>query len=162
MNKKVVMPTIVLLFLAMMIVLPANAVTKVPYSAHHEVDLVDPGKVWVSGEHIQHVKDSYWAGTNEGSLGSGTFEVWYKHISLNLETGEGTYSGKFIITIPGKGTVAGSGRGIITGFYYSAGTWEVTHCTGEFQGSKTMGSVSAAFTSATHFSMDCVGTTIYP
>ena len=159
MNGKVVKLTMALLLLAMLVVTPAMAVTKEAYQGHHEMDLVDPGKVWVTGGGIQHVKDSYWRGTSVGSLGVGTMEIWYNHISLNLNTGQGTYSGKFLITIPGVGTVEGSGRGIITGFN-SAGTWEVTHCTGEFQGSKTMGSALAAFTSATHFSMDCVGTTI--
>jgi hypothetical protein len=161
MNRKVVIPTLVLLLLAMMVVTPAKAVTKEAYSAHHEVDLVDAGKVWVTDGNIQHVKDSYWIGTNEGTLGVGQIEIWYNHISLNLNTGQGTYSGKFLITIPDVGTVEGSGRGIITGFVNSAGTWEVTHCTGEFQGSKTMGSASATFTSATHFSMECVGITTY-
>jgi hypothetical protein len=160
---KVVMPIIALLLLTMMIVTPAKAVTKVDYWATHEMDLVDPGKIWVTEGGIQHVKDSYWRGSSDGSLGNdGIFEVWYEHITLNLVTGEGTFNGKFIITIPDKGTIEGSGRGIITGFVNAPGTFVATHGTGDFLGSKSMGSYTAVFTTLTHYHMDCVGTTIYP
>jgi len=71
-------------------------------------------------------------------LGVGTLEIWYEHISLDPATGEGTFSGKFLITIPDKGTIAGNGSLI------------------------AKGSFDATFTSPIHFSMDCVGTSTYP
>ncbi len=160
MKNGVVVLTVALLLLATITVTPVMAATKEEYSAHHVVDLIDPGTIWVTDGGIQHVRGAYWRGTNEGTLGTGTIEIWYNQISLNLVTGEGTYSGKFTITIPGEGTVSGSGRGVITEFAYSYGTWEVTHCTGAFEGSKTMGSASAVFSSATEFVMDCEGVTI--
>lgn len=160
-NRKVVVPILALLLLAMMMVSPANAVTKEDYWAHHEMDLVDPGKVWVTKGGIQHIKDSIWEGTTEDcSLGEGTFKVWYEQINLNLVTGEGTFQGKFIITIDGRGTIEGSGRGTITDFVNAPGTFVATHCTGDFENVNAMGSYTAVFTSSTHYYMDCVGVTI--
>jgi hypothetical protein len=164
-RKIVLLSTIAVLALSIVVVAPMSVhalITKESYWAHHEMDVVDPGKIWVSEENIQHVKDSYWAGTNDGSLGVGTFEVWYNQISLDLASGEGTFSGKFLVTIPGKGTIAGTGRGTITGFVYSLGTFIGTHGTGDFEGLIAKGSFEATFTSATHFGMDCVGTSMYP
>jgi len=161
-KKVVLMSTIALLALSIMVISPVKAVTKEPYWAHHEIDLMDPGTIWVSEEGIIHTKDSYWKGTNEGSLGVGTLELWYKQISLDPATGEGAFSGKFLITIPDKGTIAGSGRGTIRGFVYSLGIFIGAIGTGDFEDLIAKGSFEAIFTSPTHFFMDCVGTSIYP
>jgi hypothetical protein len=159
--RKVVMPTMALLLLTLMVVTPAIAANKVPYLAYHEVALVDAGKVWVTDGNIQHVKDSFWRGSiYDSSIGDGTFEVWFEHITVSLVTGMGTCSGKFLITIEGSGTVEGSYSGTIDGIYCS-GKFIAPHGTGDFQNSITMGSFEAVFTSATNYSQVCEGVSIF-
>lgn len=161
MRKMTLMSALTILALFLMMFSQAKAITREPYWAHHEIDLVDPGKIWVGGNGIQHVKDSYYNGTAEASLGTGTLQLWYEQISLNLTSGEGAFNGKFLITIPNKGTIAGTGRGIITGFVDAFGTFVATHGTGDFVDVHVMGSFSAVFTSATHAQMNCTGTSTY-
>ena len=177
MNKKLLMPTIVLIVLSMMVISPVKAITKDPnYWDHVVFDVFDfPSKLWYADE-IMHIKDMYWSGSYEGTLAplsaGGTFEVWFEHLSLNLKTGKGTYSGKWLIAIPGQGTLAGKARGklIATGPLSgtTSGTYAGTHCTGLYEGVKKMGSYSLWYEMdpiTLWFSdaeIDAWGTIIYP
>jgi len=158
------MPTIALIFLAMMITSPAKAITKAPYWEHVEFnpeDFDDPGRQWTTAGGIMQVKDWHWVGSYEGTLGTGTMDVWFEHISLDLTTGEGTLSGKWLITITPQDTMAGSGRGRITGFVFGSGTFAGTHATGAFIGIKKMGSFEVNMASIP-YTIDAWGTIIYP
>ena len=164
MNKKLLMSTIVLLVLSLMIISPVKAITKEPYWAHVEIDVLDlPDKQWFVGfnDGIMHIKDWHWSGPYEGTLGTGTFDVWFEHLRLNMDTGEGTYSGKWRITIPGQGTLAGSARGKITGYFFASGKFAGADGTGDFEGVKKMGSYTLDMTSIPYM-FDALGTIIYP
>jgi len=156
MNKKILMSTIALLALFMMIISPAKAITKGPYVAEIEIDRVDPGTEWEANG-IYHNKNSYWDGTVIGTLGSGRFEAWFNHISVNTATGKGTFSGKWRITFP-EGTLMGSARGKITGGNILSGTFAGGHGTDDLEGVRKMGSLEGAMTTATHISMEALGT----
>jgi len=155
MNKKLLMSTIVLLVLSMMIISPVMAITKDPnYWDHVVFDMFDypPHKLWYADD-VMHIKDMHWAGSYEGTLApltaGGTFDVWFEHLSLNLKTGKGTYSGKWLITIPGEGTVAGSARGklTVTGPYSgtTSGTYIGTYGTDAYEGVKKMGPYTLSY-----------------
>ena len=164
MEKKILMPTIVLLVLSIVIISPVKAITKEPYWEHVEFDPADfdqPGKQWTSEEGILHIKDWHWVGTYEGTLGTGTMDVWFEHISLDLATGEGTLSGKWLVTITPQDTTAGSARGKITGFVFGSGTFAGTHGTGMFEGVKKMGSFDVNMASIP-YTIDALGTIVYP
>jgi len=174
MNKKILMPTILLLVLSMMIISSAKSITKDPnYWDHIVFDVFDyPNKLWYADD-VMQIKDMHWSGSYEGTFADeGTFDVWFEHLSLNLKTGKGTYSGKWLITIPGQGTVAGNARGKLTATGplsgTTSGTYAGTHCTGSFEGVKKMGSYSLWYEMDpatgwfTHAEMDATGTVIYP
>jgi hypothetical protein len=162
MNKKILMPTIVLLVLSMLVISPVKAKKTVePYASHVEMELIDPGKMWVSEEGILHFKGSYWKGTEVGTLGEAIFEEWYQHLSLNPETGEGTCSAKWLLTFP-EGTIAGSWRGKITLGSVISGTFVGTHGTGEFEGVKKMGSVEGAMINETYAVAEISGIVVFP
>ncbi|UCE96715.1 MAG: hypothetical protein JSV51_03745, partial [Candidatus Bathyarchaeota archaeon] len=112
--KKVLISIVALLVLSTFLVAPIEAKTVELYESHVEMELIDPGTMWFSEDGIMHLKDSYWAGTEEvfvpGGLGIATFEEWYNHLSLDPVTGEGTLSAKWRLTFPG-GTIEGSARG---------------------------------------------------
>jgi len=152
----------------------AKSITKDPnYWDHIVFDVFDfPDKLWYADD-VMHTKDMHWSGSYEGTFADeGTFDVWFEHLSLNLKTGKGTYSGKWLITIPGQGTVAGSARGklTVTGPLSGAtsGTYAGTNCTGSFEGIKKMGIYSLWYEMDpatewfTHAEMDATGTVIYP
>jgi len=173
-NKKIVMSTIVLLVLSMMTISSARSITKDPdYWDHIVFNMFDyPDKLWFADD-IMHIKDMHWSGSYEGTFADeGTFDVWFEHLSLNLKTGKGTYSGKWLITIPEQGTVAGSARGKLTVTSplsgTTSGTYIGTKCTGSFEGVKKMGSYSLWYEMDpttgwfTHAEMDATGTVIYP
>jgi len=161
MNKKILMSTIVLLVLSLMIISPVKAITKEPSWAHVEINVLDlPDKQWVA-DGIMHIKDMHWSGPYEGTLGTGTFEVWFEHLRLDMDTGEGTYSGIWLITIPGQGTLAGSARGKITGYVFASGTFAGADGTDDFEGVKKMGSYTLDMTSMPYM-FDASGTIIYP
>ncbi len=168
MSKKVLMSTIALLVLTMMIILPARAKTVETYESHIEMELIDPGIMWISEEGIMHLKGSYWAGTEEVTVpdGLGTailiFEEWYNHLSLDPLTGEGTLSAKWRLTFPGRGTIEGSARGKITGFILLSGTFVGTHGTGDFEGVKKKGSFEGMLTSETTAVADISGIIVWP
>jgi len=160
-RKIALMSTIALLALTIMIISPVKAVTIEPYSAHHEMDLLDPGESLPSKGPIQSGRGLYWYGTNEGSLGEGTLEIWYYHYSLNTATGEGTSVARILVTIPGAGTIEGIARGTFTGFIYNSGTFTLTIGTGDFADLTVIGTYSAVMTSQTTMLIDCTGTSIY-
>jgi len=164
MNRKILMSTTALILLAMMTTSPAKAITKEPYWEHVEFnpeDFDEPNKQWISEEGILQTKDWHWIGSYEGTLGTGTMDVWFEHISLDLATGEGTFSGKWLVTITPQDTMAGSGRGTITGFMFGSGTFAGTHGTGIFEGVKKMGSFSVNMASLP-YTIDALGTIMYP
>ena len=160
MNKKVLMLIIPLLALSMMVT-SVKAKTVEPYESLVEMWLVDPGEVWYSEEGILHMRGSYWAGTEEGTLGMGIFEEWYNHLSLDETTGEGTVSAKWKLTLP-EGTIEGSWRGKITLGYIISGTFVGTHGTGEFEGVKKSGSVEGFLTDPTHALAEISGIIVWP
>lgn len=162
MKKVILMSTIVLLALAIMIISPVKAITKEPYWCHMEFSTIDaPGKQWVSEDGILHMKDLHWLGTYEGVLGTGTMDVWFEMISLDLATGEGTFKGTWLITITPQNTLGGYGRGIITGYVFCSGTFVGTHGTGAFEGVKKMGEFYCSMASLPYI-MDAWGTIMYP
>ena len=165
MRKKVLMATIALLALTMMLAPPAKAKTVEPYESHIEMELMDPGTVWLSEEGIMHLRDAYWAGTEEvsvpGGLGTAMFEEWYNHLSLDPATGEGTLSAKWRLTFPG-GTIEGSARGTITEGYVLAGTFVGTHGSGDFAGVKKMGTFDGMLTSDTTAVAEILGIIVFP
>ena len=165
MRKIALMSTVALLILSlMMIVSPVKAVTKEPYWEHSEFNPADfdqPVKQWISEEGILHTKDWHWVGTYEGTLGTGTMDIWFEQISLDLATGEGTLSGSWLITITPQNTLSGSGRGIITGYVFVLGTFAGTHGTGAFEGVKKMGSFNVNMASIP-YTLDAWGTIMYP
>lgn len=108
MNKKVLMSTIALLALFIVTISPVRAIRKEPFESHVEVELIDPGKQWISEEGIIHMKGRYLVGSHEGTLGTGIEEVWGTHWNLDLATGEGTLGGKWLVTFTPEDTIAGS------------------------------------------------------
>ena len=163
--KKVLISIAALLVLSAVLVAPIKAKTVSPYASHIEMELVDPGTMWVSEEGIIHLKGSYWAGTEEiivpSGLGTAIFEEWYNHLSIDPTTGEGTLSAKWRLTLP-EGTIEGSARGKITLGYILSGTFVGTHGTGEFEGVKKMGSFEGMLTSETTVVVEISGIIVYP
>jgi len=163
-KKELLGSIIALLTLAIMIISPAKAITKAPYWEHVEFDPADfdqPGKQWISEEGILHIKDWHWVGSYEGTLGTGTMDVWFEHISLDLATGEGTLSGSWLVTITPHDTMTGSGRGTITGYVLGSGTFAGPHGTGIFEGVRKMGSFNVNMASIP-YTLDATGTIMYP
>jgi hypothetical protein len=159
--RKILLPIVTLLVLSVMLIAPTMAKTEVPYSSHIESALVDPGKQWVTKNGILHIRDSYWKGTEVGTLGNGTFEEWLS-FNINLATGEGTFSGHWLITFEGRGTISGSARGTISMGYLIKGTFIGTHGTGEFKHVQKKGSLNGMLVDPTHTEIDTVGTVFYP
>ncbi len=165
MHKNVLMATITLFVLTMLLAPPSRARTVEPYESHVEMELVDPGTMWVSEEGIMHLRGAYWVGTEEvivpGGLGTATFEEWYNHLSLDPITGAGTLNAKWRLTFPG-GSIEGSARGTIAEGYLLSGTFVGTHGTGDFAGVKKMGSFDGMLTSETTAVADISGIIVYP
>ena len=158
--RKILLPIVTLLVLSVMLIAPTMAKTEAPYSSHIESALVDPGKQWVTEGGILHIRDSYWKGTEVGTLGNGTFEDWLS-FNINLATGEGTFSGHWLLTYKG-GTISGSARGTISMGYLINGTFIGTHGTGEFEHVQKKGSLNGMLVDPTHTEIDAVGTVFYP
>ncbi|MCW4052664.1 MAG: hypothetical protein NWE78_05600 [Candidatus Bathyarchaeota archaeon] len=159
--KKILMLTTTLLIVCMMLIVPTKAKTEEPYSAHIESALIDPGKQWVSEDGILHIRDSYWAGTEVGTLGSSILEDWLS-FNINLATGKGTLSGHWLLTFEGRGTISGSVTGKISMGYLISGIFIGTHATGEFEGVQKKGSLDGMLLDPTHAVMEAVGTIYYP
>lgn len=159
--RKILMFTIGLLSISLMLIAPTMAKTVVPYSSHIETALIDPGKQWVTDGGILHIRDSYWAGTEVGTLGSSTIEDWLS-FNVNMATGEGTFSGFWVLTFEGRGTISGSATGTISMGYLINGIFIGTHGTGEFEGVQKKGSLNGMLVDPTHTVMEAVGTVFYP
>ena len=116
-----------LLLPSIVMISPSNAGAIISEGqATYEVWLVDEGKVWEAGG-ILHMKDSYYEGPSR--------EQWVKHLSLNLETGHGTFRVKWVTAelIEGKSAI-----GIITDKTHISGTY-VCHGTGYFKNVNLIG-----------------------
>jgi hypothetical protein len=160
MNGKVVMPTIALLFLAMIAISPVMAITKAPYLEHCVVaPSGNPSKVWVSGG-IMHIMDLPFSGSYVGTLGTGTIEICFNHITVNTATGEGTCQGTWTVSI-GENTLSGTANGKITGGLVTGtneGYFRGTHGTGAFEGIQKMGTYYVDLATG---SLDAEGVIIY-
>jgi len=159
--KKILLPIVALLILSVMLITPAKAKTKEPYSSYIERTLIDHGKQWVSEDGILHIRDSYWAGTETGSLGTSKFEDWLS-MNIDLATGEGTFNGKWRLTFEGRGTFSGTATGKISQGYLITGMFIGTHATGEFEGFQKKGSLNGMLTDPTHSILYAEGTVCYP
>ncbi len=159
--KKILLPVVALLILSVMLIAPIKAKTAKPYSSHIESALIDPGKQWISEDGILHIRDSYWKGTEVGTLGSSTLEDWLS-FNINLATGAGTFSGNWLLTFDGHGTISGSATGKISLGYLINGMFIGTHATGEFEGIQKKGSLDGMLTDPMHAVMEAVGTVYYP
>lgn len=155
------MPTIALLVMSVMLVAPINAKTREAYSSYIDSFCIDPGKQWVTEDGILHIRDSYWVGTEVGTLGSSTLEDWLS-FNIDLATGQGTFSGHWLLTFEGRGTFSGSATGKISMGYLISGMFIGTHATGEFEGVQKKGSLNGFLLDPTHAVMDAVGTIYYP
>jgi hypothetical protein len=159
--RKILLPMVTLLVLSVMLIAPTMAKTEAPYRSHIESALVDPGKQWVTEGGILHIRDSYWVGKEVGTLGNGTFEDWLS-FNINLATGEGTFSGHWLLTYEGRGTISGSARGTISMGYLINGMFIGTHGTGEFEHVQKKGSLNGMLVDPTHTEIEAVGTVFYP
>lgn len=151
---------VALLALFAMGVSSVMAVTKEYYYAHHEMEMLDPGKI-VRSDGIQQIFGSYWNGTFEGSLGTGKLQIWFRMYTLNTVTGEGMASARLLVTIGGS-TLESTSRGKIIDWYYGFGEFVAEGGTGDFEGWRMKGSWTLTFTSASTCTIDCVGITMHP
>lgn len=159
--RKALVPMAALLILSVMLIAPARAKTAELYSAHIESALIDPGRQWISEDGILHIRGSYWKGTEVGTLGSSTLEDWLS-FNIDLATGEGTFSGSWLLTFDDRGTISGSATGKITLGYIISGMFIGTHATGEFEGVQKKGSLDGMLTDPMHAVMEALGTVYYP
>jgi hypothetical protein len=159
--KKALIAAVALLVVSVLLVAPAKAKTEEAYSSHIESVLMDPGKQWVSEDGILHIRDSYWVGTEVGTLGSSTLEDWLS-FNIDLATGEGTLSGNWLLTFEGRGTFSGSATGKISLGYLINGMFIGTHATGVFEGVQKKGSLNGMLLDPTHAVMDAAGSIYYP
>jgi hypothetical protein len=174
--KKRMLSLIIILVLAMLLVIPASAapptsvqgdvlispvmaITKEPYWEHVQFTVFDaPSIVWFANG-IMQLEDMHWSGSYNGTLGTGTMDVWYEHLTLNTETGNGTLIATWLIVI-GENTMSGSANGNIVGGLSgsSEGYFRGTHGTGAFAGIEKMGTYAVNLTTAT---LDAQGVIIY-
>lgn len=159
--KKALISAVALLALSMLLVAPTKAKTVEAYSSRIESVLMDPGKQWVSEDGILHIRDSYWVGTEIGTLGSSTLEDWLS-LNVDLATGEGNFYGHWLLTFEGRGTFSGSATGKISLGYLINGMFIGTHATGEFEGLQKKGSLNGYLSDPTHMVLDAVGSVYYP
>jgi len=159
--KKVLLPMVALLILSVMLIAPTKAKTAEPYSSHIESALIDPGKQWVSEDGILHIRGSYWVGTEVGTLGSSVLEDWLS-LNVDLATGEGTFSGNWVLTFEERGTISGTAIGKISLGYLINGMFIGTHATGEFEGVQKKGSLDGYLSDPTHMVLEALGTVYYP
>jgi hypothetical protein len=140
MNKKVLMPFMVLLVLFAVAPVMAAPATKMPYTADVSLVLNPPGKNWTTKGGILQVRGLIAEGNfSSTELNITNANMWKKlDYTLNMNTGKGTMHGKFILTVDGAGTFEGSFRDKITDFTHLAGT-VVGQGAGAFAGWKTMG-----------------------
>ena len=116
-----------------LVVSPVMAMTKEPYLAQVQFGTMGaPGKMWMA-DGILHLADVPDTATYTGTLGVGTMAVHFMHLTLNTETGQGTFIATWTITI-GENTLSGSANGKITGGLTGTGTgyFRGTEGTGDF------------------------------
>jgi hypothetical protein len=159
--RKALISAVALLVVSVLLVAPAKAKTVEAYNSHIESVLMDPGKQWVSEDGILHIRDSYWVGTEVGTLGSSTLEDWLS-FNIDLTTGEGTLSGTWLLTFEGRGTISGRATGKISLGYLINGMFIGTHATGEFEGVQKKGALDGMLLDPTHAVMDAAGLVYYP
>jgi hypothetical protein len=117
-----------------------------------DIELIDPGKVWIAGNTL-HVKDSYWFGWSIGPAGAAPYERWYEHIMINLETGEGTFKARALVTLPMPDTfLEATITGTITDFTIKNGKF-VNHGSGVFAGTFAKGTMVETITVGDGFSI---------
>ncbi len=119
---------------------PAMAVSKQPYSAQVQFTTIGaPAKVWFA-DGIMQAEDMHWSGSYVGTLGTGTMDVVFQHLTMNTATGSGTFIATWTVTVP-DGTMSGSANGNIVGGLTgsSDGYFRGTHGTGAFASVEKMG-----------------------
>ncbi len=132
--------TLLALFL-LTTVSPAMAASKQPYSAQEQYTTFGaPAKVWFA-DGIMQAEDMVWSGSYVGTLGTGTIDVTFQHLTMNTATGAGTLIATWTITIPGAGTLSGSANGNLVGGLTgtSDGYFRGTQGTGAFANVEKMG-----------------------
>ena len=158
MNRKLRLFTIftlatLMIMLSFATIVAAEPKTEVHLSTYADFELVDPGKVWIAGNTL-HVKDSYWHGTSTGPMGSVPYDRWYEQISINLETGEGTFKVRARIypPIPGTTFEVVCNEGKITDFTTFEGKF-VAHGTGVLEGVFAKGTMQGTITIGDGYSL---------
>jgi hypothetical protein len=108
---------------------------------------------------ILHLRDVPDTAAYEGSLGTGTMEVNFMHLTMDTRTGEGTFIATWTITV-GENTLSGTANGKITGGFSGTGIgyFRGTHGTGDFSGIEKWGTFTIDL--ATGFETE-QGTIIY-
>jgi len=122
-------------------VTPAIATSRQPYWAQVQYGYPGaPAKMWFA-DGIMQVEGMPWSGAYVGTLGTGTIDVLFQHLTVNTATGSGTFIATWTITIPGAGTMSGGANGkIVGGLTGSAdGSFRGTHGTGAFENVEKMG-----------------------
>jgi len=139
-NKKIVIPVMALLVLFVVAPVMAAPATKTPFTAAITLTFLPTENQWITEDGIYHVKEQVAEGTVTGDV-SGEMQL-VRHMILDLNTGEGSCHGKFVVTVDG-GTFEGSEQSEITNYAALpdgiSGTL-VAHGTGDYVGLKMMGS----------------------
>jgi len=161
-TKKVLISTVVLLVLSMLVFTPIQAKKPIaPYNGTIVIDLQDEGKQWTTNGSILQIKGSYWNGTEESSLGTNKFEDW-ESFTINLKTGNGTFHGKWLLTVGTRGTFSGSACGKISQGNLITGIFIGAHGTGEFEGAKKWGKLDGILETPTRAVLNFEGFIKYP
>ena len=141
-RKSILIGTATLLALFLLTTIPpAIAASKMPYWGQVQYGPIGaPAKVWFA-DGIMQAEGIPWSGTYTGTLGVGTIDVLFQHLTLNTATGAGTFIATWTITIPGTGTMSGIANGEIIGGLSgsSDGHFTGTHGTGAFEHAEKMG-----------------------
>jgi len=143
MNKKVLLPVMVLLVLFAVAPVMAAPAAKINYIADVSLEIMSSVEDWTTAGGIRHVKGVIAEGdfdTRPDTLSISGDMLKEFDLTLNINTGKGTLHGKFVLTV-GVDTLEGSFSGKITDGTDLAGT-VVGHGTGGFEGVKTMGTWS--------------------
>ena len=140
MNKKVLMPIMILLVLFAVAPVMAPPAAKMSYTANVRLEIISIDKEWTTKGGIQQVRGLIAEGNfSSTELNIANANMWKKlDYTLNMNTGKGTMHGKFVLTVDGAGTFEGSFRDKMTNFTHLEGT-VVGQGTDGFAGWKTMG-----------------------
>lgn len=140
MNKKVLIPVMIVLMLFVVAPVTAAPAATMPYTADVVLEIKSVEKEWTTKGGILQVRGLIAEGTfNSPDLDIVNATMWKKlDYTLNTNTGKGTMHGKFVLTVGEMGTFEGSFRDVITDSTHLSGT-VVGQGTGGFVGWKTMG-----------------------